>query len=242
MDYQGIIYTKEEGIATITLNRPERMNAFSPEMQDSIYRAIDDAAADDDVRVLVLTGTGRAFCTGADVKAMAEKASQSGGETAKQPEVQRVPLYVLLHQFEKPVICAVNGIAVGGGFDLALGCDIRIASDKATFAEIFIRRGLIPAAGGIYFLPRLVGMDKALQLIWTGDMIDAKEAERIGLVTMVVPHGELGNATRELAEKLAKGAPLAIKKSKRALYVGLENTLQATLDYASGINKELMAT
>ncbi len=243
MDYQGIIYTKEEGIATITLNRPERMNAFSPEMQDSIYKAIDDAAEDNNVRVLVLTGTGRAFCTGADVKAMADKASQSNSEeVAKGPEVQRIPLYVLLHQFEKPVIAAINGIAVGGGFDLALGCDIRIASDKATFAEIFIRRGLIPAAGGVYFLPRLVGMDKALQLIWTGDMIDAKEAERIGLVTMVVPHEELGNATRELAEKLAKGAPLAINKSKKALYVGLENSLQATLDYASGINKELMAT
>jgi 2-(1,2-epoxy-1,2-dihydrophenyl)acetyl-CoA isomerase len=149
---------------------------------------------------------------------------------------------LLLHKFPKPVIAAVNGVAVGGGLDLALSCDIRIASDRARFAEVFIRRGLIPAMGGTYFLPRLVGIDRACLLIWTGDMVDAKEAERIGLVTMVVPHDELESATRELAEKLAKGPPLAIQKAKRAIYEGLKLSLEETIEYVAPFMRELQAT
>lgn len=241
MKYKDIIYTKEEGIATITLNRPDRRNAFSPEMSESINRAVEDAAKDKKVRVLVITGTGRAFCSGADVKAMAERANRQGSEK-DEPEIRSEPLHVLLNKFEKPVIAAINGVAVGGGFDLALACDIRIASDRARFAEVFIRRGLIPAMGGIYFLPRLVGIDKACQLIWTGDMIDAREAERIGLVTMVVPHEELESATLELAEKLAKGPPLAIQKAKRNIYRGLGMDLESALEYAASDMKELQQT
>lgn len=207
MDYQDIIYTKEKGIATITLNRPDRRNAFSPEMSESIYKAVQDAAKDDKAMVLVITGTGQAFCAGADVKAMAERSNQPSGEEREWKAGGHVSLPLLLHRFEKPVITAINGVAVGGGLDLALACDIRLASDKARFAEVFIRRGLIPGMGGTFFLSRLVGIDRACQLIWTGDMIDAKEAERIGLVTMVVPHEELESATRELAEKLAKAPP-----------------------------------
>jgi len=195
------------------------------------------------VRVLVLTGAGQAFCAGADVKAMAEKFDQSsGGERESESESRAVPLYELLHNFKKPVIAAINGVAVGGGFDLTLACDIRIASDRARFAEVFIRRGLIPTMGGVYFLPRIVGIDKACQLIWTGDMIDAKEAERIGLVTMVVPHEELESATRELAEKLVKGPPLAIQKAKRAIYAGLDMDLQATQEHVAAALEELHAT
>jgi len=239
MEYQDILYTKEGGIAAITLNRPDKRNAFTPEMTDSLYRAIDDAAKDDKVRVLTITGSGQSFCSGADVKAMAQRASQSGG---KSPEARNMPMGLLLHKFPKPVIAAVNGVAVGGGMDLALSCDIRIASDRARFAEVFIRRGLIPAMGGTYFLPRLVGIDRACLLIWTGDMVDAKEAERIGLVTMVVPHDELGSATREVAEKLAKGPPLAIQKAKRAIYEGLKLSLEETLEYVSPFMKELQQT
>jgi len=247
MDYQDIIYTKVEGIATITLNRPDRMNAFSPEMSASIYRAVEDSDKDKEVRVLVITGTGRAFCAGADVKSMAERASQpsaevSPGERGVNPEVGHVQLPVLMQRFRKPIIASINGVAVGGGLDLALCCDIRIASDKARFAEVFIRRGLIPAMGGTYFLPRLVGVDRACQLIWTGDMVDAKEAERIGLVTKVVPHEELESATRELAEKLAKGPPLAIQKAKEAIYKGLGMDLESTLRYVGSIVRELNKT
>jgi 2-(1,2-epoxy-1,2-dihydrophenyl)acetyl-CoA isomerase len=243
MDYQDIIYTKGEGIATITLNRPDRRNAFSFEMSESMSRAVADATEDDKVRVLVVTGAGPVFSSGADVKAMAKRVAQPGGKKERK-ESAREPfsLHVLLHNFEKPVIAAINGVAVGGGLDLALACDIRIASDKARFAEVFIRRGLIPAMGGIYFLPRLVGIDKACLLTWTGDMIDAKEAERIGLVTMVVPHEELESATLELAEKLAKGPPLAIRKAKRAIYEGLGMDLQTTLEYVAVANRELRKT
>jgi len=243
MDYQDIIYTKEEGIVTITLNRPERRNAFSPAMSESIYNVVEDAAKDNGVRVLVLTGTGQAFCAGADVKAMAEGSGQPGGEEqGREAGGRHVSLPLLLHEFDKPVIAAINGVAVGGGLDLALACDIRIASDKARFAEVFIRRGLIPAMGGIFFLPRLVGIDRACQLIWTGDMIDAKEAEHIGLVTTVVPHEELESTTRELAEKLAKGPPLAIQKAKRAIYEGLGMDLQSSLEYVTSAVSELRKT
>ena len=243
MEYQDIIYTKEEGIAIITLNRPDRRNAFSPEMSASIYRAVKDAEKDNEVRVLVITGAGQAFCSGADVKAMVERTSQPGSEQGEmEREAGHVNLALLLHKFKKPVIGAINGVAVGGGLDLACACDIRIASDKARFAEVFIRRGMMPAMGGIFFLPRLVGIDRACQLIWTGDMVDAREAERIGLVTMVVPHEELESATRELAEKLAKGPPLAIQKAKRAIYEGLVMDLETTLKHIAPAIKELGET
>ena len=243
MKYQDIIYTKKEGIATITMNRPDRRNAFSPEMKDGMCRAILDATKDHKVRVLIITGAGRAFCVGGDVKAMAEKFDQPAArELRRESTAGGVALVVLLQQCEKPVIAAINGVAVGGGLDLALACDIRIASDQARFAEVFIRRGMIPAMGGTFFLPRLVGIDKACYLIFTGDMIDAREAERIGLVTTVVPHEELEVATMELAEKLAKGPPLAIQRAKHAIYEGLGMDLKSTLDYLTSVVEELRAT
>lgn len=234
MEYQDIICVKEDGIVTITLNRPEKRNAFSPEMSESIRLVVEDAASDDSARVLVITGNGTAFCSGADVKAMASDGRELGGGHVNLP--------LLLHQFDKPVIAAINGVAVGGGLDLALACDIRIASDQSRFAEVFIRRGLIPAMGGIFFLPRLVGLDRACQMIWTGDMINAEEAERIGLVTSVVPHDELQSATLELAEKLAKGPPLAIQKAKRAIYDGMGHDLEASLEATRTAITELSST
>jgi 2-(1,2-epoxy-1,2-dihydrophenyl)acetyl-CoA isomerase len=135
-----------------------------------------------------------------------------------------------MQKMNKPVIAAINGIAAGGGLDAACACDIRIASDKATFSSVFVRRGIVPTMGGTYFLPRLVGVDKACELIWTGDLIDAREALRIGLVTKVVPHDELEAATEELAEKLAKGPPLAIARSKGMIYQGLDMELERAMD------------
>jgi len=243
MEYKDIIYTKEEGIATITLNRPNRMNSFSPEMSDSIYKAVDDTARDDNVRVLIITAKGRAFCTGADVKAMAQRLDHTDKEGKNRDfRSGNIRFPVLFRNVDKPIIASINGVAVGGGLDFACCCDIRIASDRARFAEVFIRRGLIPALGGIFFLPRLVGIDKACELIWTGDMIDAKEAERIGLVTKVVPHDELEIATWELAEKLAKGPPLAIQKAKRAIYESMKMDMESSLDYTSALSKELSET
>ena len=243
MEYPDIIYTKENGIATITMDRPDKRNAFTPEMSDSLYRAVEDSARDESIRVIVLTGTGRAFCAGADVKAMAQgfdnPEAQRRYDAARS---ERVSLHLLMQRCDKPIIGAINGVAVGGGLDLACACDIRIAAESARFAEVFVRRGMMPASGGTYFLPRLVGIDRACLMAWTGDMIDAREAERIGLATMVVPDDELELATMELAEKLAKGPPLAIQRTKRAIYDGLEMNLDQTLRYIAPIISELNAT
>jgi len=244
MSEQDIIYTKEQGIATVKMNRPDRMNAFSEEMTNGIMAAIEEMKRDDSLRVLILTGADRAFSSGGDVKAMAGHLGESKGTAERRRLFERElpPLPLALASLDKPTIAAVNGVAVGGGFDLALACDIRIASDRARFAEVFIRRGLIPAMGGTYFLPRLVGIDRACELIWTGDMIDAHEAERIGLITRVVPHEELEAATWELAMKLAKGPPLAIRMAKRAIYRGLTQDLASALEYVQPLLQALRQT
>ena len=227
MDQDHLIYVKDSGIATLTLNRPKKMNAFTPSMHRGISAMIKDAANDDEVRVLVITGTGRAFCVGADVKSLEEGFESSIEDLAgAAPEL----LSVVLVRMRKPVIAAINGIAAGGGLDAACACDIRIASDRARFSSLFVRRGLVPTMGGTYLLPRLIGTDRACEMIWTGDMIDANEAERIGLVTRVVPHDELSPAVEELALKLASGPPLAIAGAKRLIYQGLSQDLDSALE------------
>ena len=227
MDYEHLTYTKEAHIAVMTLNRPQKLNAFTMGMLQDMVDIIKDAAADETVRVLVIAGTGRAFCVGADVKSL-----EQGSTKESRPKRDNTGdlLTLLLQTMSKPVVAAVNGVTAGGGLDIACACDIRIASERATFSTIFVRRGLLPTLGGTYFLPRLIGIDKACELIWTGDLIDAREAERIGLVTRVVPHEELEAETRELADKLAKGPPLAIAKSKQAIYKGLNLELEPALN------------
>jgi 2-(1,2-epoxy-1,2-dihydrophenyl)acetyl-CoA isomerase len=204
MESDHLIFTKDEGIATITLNRPQKLNAFTPDMYQGMLQMITDAADDDDVRVLVITGRGRAFCVGADVKrleqGLAKRDSLHVPKEATAESVSKI-LTLPLQRMEKPVIAAINGIAAGGGLDAACACDIRIASEKATFSSVFVRRGIVPTMGGTYFLPRLVGIDKACEMIWTGELVDAEEADRIGLVTSVVPHDELEAAVEELASE-----------------------------------------
>jgi 2-(1,2-epoxy-1,2-dihydrophenyl)acetyl-CoA isomerase len=232
MDYEHLIYTKDQGIATITLNRPQKLNAFTSVMYQGILNMIADAAGDDGVRVLVITGTGRAFCVGADVKNLEQGLAKGNpGHVPADPSADAVSqiLTLPLQKMNKPVIAAINGIAAGGGLDAACACDIRIASEKASFSSVFVRRGIVPTMGGTYFLPRLVGLDKACEMIWTGDLVDAEEAQRIGLVTRVVPHDELEAATEELALKIATGPPLAIKESKRLIYNGLNTDLESAL-------------
>lgn len=232
MDFEHLIYTKDEGVATITLNRPQKLNAFTTEMYQGMLQMINDAASDDEVKVLVITGRGRAFCVGADVKRLEQglaKRDPSYVPTKSSADSVSKILTLPLQRMEKPVIAAINGIAAGGGLDAACACDIRIASEKATFSSVFVRRGIVPTMGGTYFLPRLVGIDKACEMIWTGDLIDAEEAARIGLVTTVVPHDELESAVEELALKIAAGPPLAIKESKRLIYNGLNTDLESAL-------------
>ena len=243
MAEEDVLYRKENGIATITLNRPDKMNALIPEVVSGIYRTMEDAAANEEVRVIIITGTGQAFCSGGDVKAMAERATNPAAtKSSTKSEQQRHHLALLFQGCSKPVIAAINGAAVGTGLDVALACDIRIASEKARFAEAYVRRGVLPANGGAYFLPRLVGIDKACQLIFTADIIDAAEAERIGLVTMVVPHEELGDTAIEMAEKIAKNSPQGVQYAKRAIYAGLNTDLETSLDYTVGIWHELKKT
>jgi len=243
MDEQDMLYKKEHGIATITMNRPDRKNALSPALFQGIFNAIDDAAGDDEVRVIIITGTGDSFCSGADVKAMARGELQRRPERPENVErARRAPFAMQFQECPKPIIAALNGVAVGVGLDLALSCDIRIASDKARFTVGYVRRGMVPAAGSAYWLPRLLGVDKALKLILTSEMIDAEEAERIGLVTMVVPRNELESAALELAEAIAKNPVLAVQAAKRAVYEGLKQDLETSLEYTMNIRQKLLGT
>ena len=234
MSYSDILLEKAEGIATITLNRPEHLNAFSPGLLAELRAAIEEVRTDDAVRVAIITGAGRAFCAGGDLKTMgARHRERTAVETGRElrDTVQRIP--VALRQLGKPVIAAVNGPATGAGCDLAVMCDIRIASANARFAESYVKVGLIPGAGGAYLLPRAVGLSKACELLFTGDMIDATEAARIGLVSTVVPSEELLPTARALAAKIAANPPLSLRYIKNAIYAGQELTLDQLLEHVS---------
>ncbi len=220
MKYQTVILEKEGGIATITLNRPDRLNAVDSQLTLDLIDALKDVDSDEGVRVVIITGAGRGFCSGADLSSMLASGAAEAGvrQAALEPTINQVTL--LIRNLKRPSIAAVNGVAAGMGFSIALACDIRIASENARFSQIFVRRGLIPDTGSTYFLPRAVGMSKACEMVFTGQIIDAREAERIGLVSRVVPHDELMKATRELATTIAKGPPITIQLAKRALYRG----------------------
>ena len=235
-EFEQIRYDKSDGLATITLNRPERMNAFTPRMLDEWLAALQDAHTDPDVRVVILTGTGRGFCTGADVSGGAAASLMERGLSLVEnrnflrDSVQRIPRLVSL--LEKPYIAAVNGAAVGAGMDMASMCDIRFAADSARFGMTYVRMGLVPGDGGAYFLPRIVGTARALDLIWSGRLFDAKEALEMGYVSAVVPADELMDYTRAYAAKLAKGPAIAIQQSKRLVYRSAHLPLDAALDLA----------
>jgi len=247
MAYKTIILEKKNGVATLFLNRPETLNAWNAEMSEETTDAINEIGKDENTKVLIVTGAGRGFSSGADVRQelakVAEGASGSVFERIMQGKPSIVTIVLQLRRLDKPVIGAINGIAAGAGFSVALACDLRIASERAQFSMAFILRGLIPDCGGTFFLPKLIGSARACELIFTGDMIDAKEAERIGLVNKVVPHEELMRATEELANKLVKRPSIALKYAKRAIYKGLaEGDLPSHLDYEVSLNRMCMDT
>ena len=231
MSWQHVLLDKSDRIGTITLNRPEKLNAFGGRMRDEILEAVEDVCADPEVRVIVITGAGKAFCSGGDVDEFVSGTSQalSRVTTSERPAMSKIVL--ALNRVEKPVIAAVNGVAAGGGCNLALSCDIRIASEKARFAQVFTRRGTIPDWGGMYFLPRLVGYAKAAEILLAGDIIDAAEAHRLGIANRVVPHEELTTATREFAGRLARNAPIALALTKRGLQGFHRTDLEQAMDY-----------
>lgn len=232
MAYKCLLYQVQDRIATLTLNRPERLNALGDTLRADLHDAILKASADDEVRVLVITGAGRGFCSGGDVKAMSER-DQAGQSHpfAEQLAPGRDRCIAAMRDCPKPIIAAVNGAAAGAGFNLALACDMRIASSAAKFVQAFVKRGLHPDWGGTYFLPRVVGTAKACELIFTGEPIDAAEAGRLGIVNAVVAPDELMARTYELAKKIAAGPPIAIQLAKRAIYRNLDVDLRAGLEF-----------
>ncbi len=213
-----LTYGVQDHIATITINRPERRNALNPRAYAELESAFRAAAADPETRCVVVTGTDPAFCSGEDVKEMMTGESRSS-DPSRAAVVRRepTPAAMAVLECDKPVIAAVNGAAVGWGMELTLFADIRIASERAVFAELFIKRGLIADIGGLWRLPAIVGPAKAAELLFTGDPIDAKEAQRIDLVSDVVPHGELLPRAMALAARIAANPPLALRYMKEGL-------------------------
>jgi enoyl-CoA hydratase/carnithine racemase len=240
MKYEHLLVDTSDHIATITLNRPERYNAFGGLMRQEIVAALEDAASDKEVRVVVITGAGKAFCAGGDVNEFASGDTKALEKIATSERHAMCRAVLAINTMEKPVIASVNGVAAGGGCNLALACDIRIAGDKARFGQVFTRRGVHPDWGGIYFLPRLVGYAKAAELIYSGEVIDAAEAFRIGLVNKVVPQETLESATREMAVNIAKNAPIPIAFAKRGLQNFHKWDLAQALDYESYVLEVIM--
>lgn len=229
----NLTYTIEDGIGRITLDRQERMNAFTFEMIDAWRDALVSARGDDAVKVVVVTGKGRAFCSGGDIIEMEERLEQEPARRKAElfERIQRIA--IALEDLDKPVIAALNGVATGAGLDLALACDLRVAARSARFAETYVNVGLVPGAGGAHFLPRLVGVSKALELFWTGDFIDAEEALRIGLVNRVVADEALDDEVTRLARRIAKAPIQTVRMIKRAVIGGLRNDLRTNLDLIS---------
>ena len=211
-----VTYEVADHVAAVTLNRPERRNALNPRAYAEIESAFRTVSADTDIRCAIVTGTDPAFCSGEDVKEMMTGEARSG-ERPAATKGKPTPAAMAALDCTKPVIAAVNGAAVGWGMELTLFADIRIASEHAKFAELFIKRGLIADIGGLWRLPQIVGPAKAAELLYTGDAIDAAEALRIGLVTEVVPHGELMPRARALAARIAANPPLALTAMKEGL-------------------------
>ena len=225
IDYSTYEFLKvevEDGVATVTMNRPEVLNAINPVASHELHNCIfPDLAKDDDVKAVIITGAGRGFCAGADVKGWAAD-KEPPNAIRERERLRRSRLLTSIQDVEKPIIAAVNGVAVGFGCNLTLVCDIRIASENARFGEFFIKRGLVPDMAGMYYLPRIVGVGKAKELMFTGDLIDAAEAERIGLANKVVPAAEFEAEVKEFARKLASLAPKAMAMTK----IGIDRALE----------------
>jgi len=226
MEFKLIIYEKSEGVATITLNRPEALNAFNKEVVAEILLALEDVKNDENARVVVLTGAGeKAFSAGADIKAMIGMNALKARELSLMGE----KLCAALESLEKPVIAAINGYAFGGGMEVSMACDIRIASENALMGQTEINIGLIPGWGGTQRLTRLVGVGKTKELVFTGRRIDAKTAEQLGIVNMLVPSEKFKEAVRQFALDLASKAPVALKVAKALISKGADIGLESAL-------------
>ncbi len=229
METDTVLVEISDHIATITLNRPEKLNALNGELMEALPEILQRLADDDEVRCLVLTGAGRGFCAGGDIGGMASGEAMPTEDPVsrlrRREEVSR-----LLHEMPKPTIAMINGPAAGAGLSIALACDIRIAAESARFGTAFVRVGFSGDYGGTWMMQRLVGPAKARELYFTGDLIDAREAERIGLVNRVAPDAELAKETRALAQRIASGPPIALARMKQNLNLALRSDYSTLLD------------
>lgn len=228
-----VLLDMTDGIAVITLNDPQKRNALSDEMVSALIAAVDTCEAHDDVGAVVLTGAGKGFCAGGDIKTMGPDADNRPHVTKRYiwNDIQAFPKR--LATFEKPIIAAINGAATGAGMDYAMACDIRIAGESARFSESYARLGLLPGGGGAYFLPRLVGKARALELLWTADFVDAATALEIGLVNHVYPDAALLDEAKQFAARIAAQPPFSIRHIKRAVNQGMHTDLATALDLIS---------
>jgi enoyl-CoA hydratase/carnithine racemase len=229
--YEHIEVAEAEGILTITLNRPDRLNAFIGHMRRDLAEAIEHAGSDRNVRVVIITGAGRAFCAGGDIAFMAELMKRRDEEEFSRILGAGRRVILAIRELTKPVIASINGPASGAGFNLALACDLRIAANTATFSQSFAKVGLHPDWGGTYFLPRLVTPNKACEMFFLGEPIDAAEAARLGIVNQVVAPEELESATLQLAERLRAAPPIALAAAKHAVYMSQLSELDEMLRY-----------
>lgn len=230
--FQALLVETADHVCTVTLNRPDSLNALNDTMTAELAKVLQQLQNDSQVRCVVLTGAGRAFSSGQDLGDLKKKYSDPGHVPHLAEDLRRRynPIVTSLRDLEKPVIAAVNGVAAGAGLSLALACDVRLASAKASFIEVFVNVGLVPDSASTFFLPRLVGLGKALELCFTGDKVSAADALALGLVNRVVPAEELMKSTRELALRLAKLPTRAIGLMKRLLYSSFDSDLTTQLE------------
>jgi len=238
-DIKDLLIEKKDGIAKVTLNRPEVLNAFSIEMREGLGILFENFAQDETVRVVIITGAGKAFCAGGDIKGWGDLKDENRRNLIIGLAHKAVKAITAL---EKPVIAMVNGDAVGAGCNLALACDMIIAAETARFGEVFVRLGLGPDWGGAYFLPRLIGLAKAKELLFMGKIISAAEAERIGLINQVVPAEQLEDTVMKLAKQLAQSATKAIGMMKIFLHKAWQMDLATALEYEAFVQSECIRT
>ncbi len=241
MQFTRLIYEKRDGVAWITLNNPERYNALEKQMRAELKEALEDAWKDESVRVVVIRGSGKAFSAGGDIKAMMEWTPTVAMKELKELGTAFV-IERIIREMPKPVIAMVHGYCLGGGFELAMSCDLVIASEDAKFGSPEVGIGLMPGSGGTQMLPKLVGEKRAKWMIFTGDQISAKEALEMGIVNMVVPSDRLQEAVEEVVEKLKSRAPLAIAAAKEAINASLDLGLTQGIRYESQVFSSLFST
>lgn len=240
--FDNVILSREGNVATVTLNQPKVLNAMSPELMHDLRKALKIVAEDENVRAVIINGAGASFCAGGDVEKDVAPISKMKPFEYKGYIQGFFAVMREITWMEKPVIAAIKGYAVGGGFDLAMACDIRIAAQGVKMGNAYIRMGILSELGGIYFLPRLIGVGNAKFLLFTGDLITADEAYRMGLVGKVVPEEELAKVAKDLAEELARGPTKAIAMTKLAVNRSLSLDLEASTEYCQNLSLGLFHT